>query len=42
MLQLPWLTWVRFGLWLVLGLVIYFLYSMGHSRIGRRASGGTR
>jgi basic amino acid/polyamine antiporter, APA family len=37
MLQLPWLTWVRFGLWLLLGLVIYFVYGMGHSRIGRRA-----
>ena len=39
MLQLPWVTWVRFGLWLLLGLVIYFLYGMGHSRIGRRARG---
>ncbi len=39
MLQLPWLTWVRFGMWLLLGLVIYFLYGMRHSRIGRRAQG---
>jgi APA family basic amino acid/polyamine antiporter len=41
MLQLPWLTWVRFGLWLLLGLVIYFLYGMRNSRIGKRARGET-
>ncbi len=40
MLQLPRVTWVRFGLWLVAGLVIYFLYSKGHSRLARRAAGG--
>jgi APA family basic amino acid/polyamine antiporter len=38
MLQLPRVTWVRFGLWLVAGLVIYFAYSMGHSRLARRVS----
>ena len=37
MLQLPALTWLRFGLWLLLGLVVYFLYGKGHSRLGRRA-----
>ena len=26
MLGLPWVTWVRFGLWLALGLAIYFWY----------------
>ena len=40
MLQLPRVTWVRFGLWLVAGLVIYFLYSKRHSRLARRAAGG--
>ena len=24
MLGLPWITWIRFGLWLVVGLVVYF------------------
>ncbi|HEV8598348.1 MAG TPA: amino acid permease [Gemmatimonadales bacterium] len=38
MLQLPRVTWVRFGLWLVAGLLIYFAYSMGHSRLRRSAS----
>jgi APA family basic amino acid/polyamine antiporter len=33
MLSLPIETWVRFFVWLAVGLVIYFLYSMGHSRL---------
>jgi APA family basic amino acid/polyamine antiporter len=39
MLQLPRLTWVRFGIWLAIGLVIYFLYGMRHSRLQARAEG---
>ena len=34
MLQLPKLTWIRFGIWLALGLLIYGLYGMRHSRLG--------
>jgi basic amino acid/polyamine antiporter, APA family len=37
MLQLPRLTWIRFGVWLVLGLGIYFFYGMRNSRLQRRA-----
>ncbi|MGQ0702145.1 MAG: amino acid permease [Gemmatimonadales bacterium] len=35
MIELPGITWKRFGLWLLAGLVIYFLYSIRHSRLGR-------
>jgi APA family basic amino acid/polyamine antiporter len=42
MLQLPRLTWIRFGIWLAIGLVIYLLYGMRHSRLQRVASGGQR
>jgi APA family basic amino acid/polyamine antiporter len=36
MLQLPSVTWKRFGVWLLAGLVIYFLYGLRHSRLGRK------
>ena len=29
---LPWETWVRFVVWLLIGLVIYFTYSRRHAR----------
>ena len=35
MFQLPWLTWARFALWLALGLLLYFLYGIRHSRLER-------
>ena len=34
MMGLPWITWIRFALWLALGLVIYFMY--GYKRSGLR------
>jgi APA family basic amino acid/polyamine antiporter len=34
---LPALTWLRFILWLVLGLIIYFAYSMHHSKLAKSA-----
>jgi APA family basic amino acid/polyamine antiporter len=36
MLQLPRITWIRFFIWLVLGLVIYFAYGASHSRLRNR------
>jgi APA family basic amino acid/polyamine antiporter len=33
MLSLPPVTWLRFGAWLALGLVIYFFYSRRHSTL---------
>jgi APA family basic amino acid/polyamine antiporter len=33
MSQLPWVTWVRFFIWLAIGAVIYFLYGYRHSRL---------
>jgi len=35
MLSLPVMTWIRFVVWLVIGLVIYFLYSVRHSNLRR-------
>jgi len=35
MLSLPLETWGRFVVWLIIGLSIYFLYSVRHSRLGR-------
>ncbi|MFF3644417.1 amino acid permease [Streptomyces sp. NPDC002564] len=36
MLNLPGETWLRFGVWMVLGVVIYFAYGRTHSRLHRR------
>ena len=33
MLSLPILTWIRFGIWLAIGLLIYFFYGVNHSRL---------
>jgi len=35
MLGLPWITWIRFGLWLLVGLVIYFAYGRERSALVR-------
>jgi basic amino acid/polyamine antiporter, APA family len=33
MVNLPAATWIRFGVWLAIGLVLYFLYGARHSRL---------
>lgn len=38
MINLPGITWVRFGLWLLLGIVIYFGYGIRKSRLRGRTS----
>jgi APA family basic amino acid/polyamine antiporter len=40
MLNLTGETWERFLIWMALGLVVYFAYGRGHSRLGR-ADGAT-
>lgn len=40
MLNLPTVTWVRFGVWLAIGLVIYFAYSRQASRLAKEWPGG--
>jgi APA family basic amino acid/polyamine antiporter len=35
MTELGYTNWLRFLIWLVIGLVIYFLYSRSHSKLGR-------
>ncbi|WP_330333253.1 amino acid permease [Streptomyces sp. NBC_00536] len=35
MLNLPAETWLRFGIWMVIGFFVYFLYSRRNSRLGQ-------
>jgi APA family basic amino acid/polyamine antiporter len=36
MYSLPTVTWIRFGIWLLIGLLIYFLYGVRHSKLQKR------
>ncbi|WP_329062360.1 amino acid permease [Streptomyces sp. NBC_01429] len=38
MLNLPAETWLRFGIWMVIGFVVYFLYGRRHSRLDRSSA----
>ena len=41
MWHLPGITWIRFGVWLVLGLFIYVLYGYRHSTLRRATEGAS-
>ncbi len=36
MTGLPWVTWIRFILWLIIGLIVYFFYGVRHSLLHRK------
>jgi len=38
MLQLPWVTWIRFAVWLAVGLLVYFAYGVRHSVLRRQGA----
>jgi APA family basic amino acid/polyamine antiporter len=35
MCSLPAITWIRFVIWMIIGLVVYFVYSRKHSRLNK-------
>lgn len=36
MLNLTGLTWIRFGIWMVIGVVVYYFYGRRHSQLAKR------
>jgi APA family basic amino acid/polyamine antiporter len=39
MTELTGVTWLRFGVWMAVGLAVYFFYSRSRSAVARRAAG---
>lgn len=37
MVNLPGITWLRFIIWTILGIVMYFIYGIKHSRLGEKS-----
>src|SRR5262249_1421293 len=42
MIQLPFVTWLRFAIWLLVGLTLYFVYGFHHSRLRARSTAAGR
>ena len=42
MLSLPDVTWIRFFIWLAVGMVIYFAYGRHHSRVSAVGNGASQ
>jgi APA family basic amino acid/polyamine antiporter len=42
MVSLPLSTWIRLFVWLIIGMVIYFLYSRKHSRVQQALAAARR
>jgi basic amino acid/polyamine antiporter, APA family len=40
MYKLGWVNWARLVIWLIIGLVVYFTYSVKHSRVQALKSSG--
>jgi basic amino acid/polyamine antiporter, APA family len=38
MTELGWTNWFRFGIWLIVGLVVYFLYGYNHSNLNKETA----
>jgi amino acid transporter len=41
MTELGWKNWFRFGIWMIVGFLVYFLYSYKHSKLNDRAEAPT-